>query len=83
MSQYIKVTIPELGACAVSIYTCPPDVTADNLASFVRTAQRQATKKRLNATYEASTREEYVAYRSAQKAAIDAADAARKAAVQS
>lgn len=67
MAQYIKVTIPELGACAVSIYTCPPNVDADNLASFVRTAQRQATKKGIKATYEASTREEYLAHRAATK----------------
>lgn len=68
--QYIKVTIPELNECAVSIYSCPPNVTAENLASFVRTAQRQAARKHLNATYEASTREAYLALRAEQKVAI-------------
>lgn len=73
MKQYIKVTIPSLGACAVSIYSCAPNVDESNVVKFVCDAQRRADRKGLAATYELSSAAEYREHRDAQAAAIKAA----------
>ena len=73
--QYIKVTVPELGACAVSIYSCPPNITESNVCKFVTDSQRRADRQGLKAEYELSTAAEYAEHRAMQKAAIVAAQA--------
>jgi hypothetical protein len=71
MKQFIKVTIPELGACAVSIHSCAPNVNSEaDLAKLVTRSQKLANKQGLAATYEASNMQEYANHRAAQRAAI-------------
>ena len=69
---YIKVTIPALPeALRVSINSCMPvDGCPFKTIAKVR---REASKRGVAAEYDLSTREEYVAFRAAQRAAIEGA----------
>jgi hypothetical protein len=59
---YIKVINHDLSAAQISIYTCPPDVDASNLTTFVKRSQKAADKRGINATYSGSTGAEYRAF---------------------
>jgi hypothetical protein len=73
---YMKVTIPELPeAVRVSFNSVmQTKATPEATLKFVRS---QAAKRGVNATYELATREEYYAFRKAQKGAIEAHAAAQ------
>lgn len=76
MTVYIKVTIPALPeSVRVSINICMP-VSGCPLKTIAR-VRREADRRGVAAEYELSTREEYVAFRKAQREAIEAAHLAR------
>jgi hypothetical protein len=66
---YIKTTLPELGECAVSINTCVQ--THADVNKQIARLNKLAKDRRLNATYELSTRDEYFAHREAVRARIN------------
>lgn len=74
-TYYMRVTIPELPeAVRVSINSVMHTGSAEACLKIVR---REAARRGVAAEYELSTREEYVAFRRAQREAIEAASLAR------